>query len=378
MTVYLTDSVAQRIVSRAMAITQYNINVMDCTGIIIGSGDPDRLYSVHEGALKVLEAGEAFDIDHQKVIQLKRTQMGINRPIRYQQQIVGVVGITGDPAEVSVYADMVVMTAELMIENASLLAEMHWHQHQRESLVLDLINGMSMTDERVQLRAEQLNLDLHTPRDVVLVNLGRAARQSHSLVDGIRQWLNHYCPADMMAMVSSEQLVILHQSEPHHAVADFTHRLLTCLREQGADNVKLAVSYSDLDLSGSWQCARELLQLGLQKCPEQSVYWPEPLMMDALLRSSRHHWSAQYLRASVQPLFASGSYEPLIRTLHQYVIHHADSAMTVKAMHIHRNTLGYRLDKIQQLTGFNPRKFNELLVLYCGLSLAEWKDCAPA
>lgn len=53
----LDSTLAQHIVDRAMAILPHNINVMDAQGMIIGSGDPSRLHTRHEGAQLVLPTG---------------------------------------------------------------------------------------------------------------------------------------------------------------------------------------------------------------------------------------------------------------------------------------------------------------------------------
>ena len=47
----LDHDLAQDIVDRAMAILPYNVNVMDSQGLILGSGEPERINTRHEGAL---------------------------------------------------------------------------------------------------------------------------------------------------------------------------------------------------------------------------------------------------------------------------------------------------------------------------------------
>ena len=101
MPVYLTDSVAQRIVDRTMAIIGHNVNVMDRKGVIIGTGDITRLHTVHEGALQVLASGKACDLKAENVEKLNGVQIGINRPVQFRGEIAGVIGISGDPEKVS-------------------------------------------------------------------------------------------------------------------------------------------------------------------------------------------------------------------------------------------------------------------------------------
>ncbi len=45
---FLDAATAQQIVDRTMNIIDHNINVMNSQGVILGSGDKQRLNSVHE------------------------------------------------------------------------------------------------------------------------------------------------------------------------------------------------------------------------------------------------------------------------------------------------------------------------------------------
>ena len=49
----------------------------------------------------------------------------------------------------------------------------------------------------------------------------------------------------------------------------------------------------------------------------------------------------------------------LIDTLHGFFEENCCPSSTAKRLSIHRNTLGYRLDKITSLTGAGPRRFDD-------------------
>ena len=74
----LDSTLAQHIVDRAMAILPHNINVMDAQGMIIGSGDPSRLHTRHEGAQLVLANRRVVEIDEQAAACLRETE-DVNR-----------------------------------------------------------------------------------------------------------------------------------------------------------------------------------------------------------------------------------------------------------------------------------------------------------
>ncbi len=114
----LDHDLAQDIVDRAMAILPYNVNVMDSQGLILGSGEPERVNTRHEGAQLVLANGRVVEIDAQTAVHLKGVQPGINLPLLLDQRLIGVLGITGEPEQLRTYAELVRMTAEMLVASA--------------------------------------------------------------------------------------------------------------------------------------------------------------------------------------------------------------------------------------------------------------------
>ena len=62
----LTKGIAQEIVNRTMQILNYNINVMDEYGVIVGSGDKDRIGEIHAGALLMIEQKKEWILGYKK------------------------------------------------------------------------------------------------------------------------------------------------------------------------------------------------------------------------------------------------------------------------------------------------------------------------
>ena len=100
---HLDTKMAQDIVARTMRIIDTNINVMDARGRIIGSGDRERIGELHEGALLVLSQGRVVDIDDAVARHLHGVRQGINLPLRLEGEIVGVIGLTGEPENLRKY-----------------------------------------------------------------------------------------------------------------------------------------------------------------------------------------------------------------------------------------------------------------------------------
>ncbi|MCM3793795.1 PucR family transcriptional regulator [Priestia megaterium] len=61
----------------------------------------------------------------------------------------------------------------------------------------------------------------------------------------------------------------------------------------------------------------------------------------------------------------------LIETLTVYIEENGEGSTAAKKLFIHRNTLSYRLDRIQSITGKDPRKVKDLLELYVAMLLSK-------
>lgn len=388
MSTFLTEPVAQQIVQRAMNIITHNVNVMDVmdrTGIIIGTGYPERKYQVHAGALKVIESGRAFDIDTLQATRLKGVQSGINRPIRFRREIIGVVGVTGAPEAVSQFADLVVMTAELMVENASVMSEIHWNQRQKENVVSEMIHGEAEVDDLFEVRTRKLGIDPHLPRVAMVVSA--RTRDGRDLkvydIERIQQLLCYHRPENLVALVCPTQAVVLYKIDTAHKwhpdqIDDYVRKIMRKIEAYGDIDYRIAVGRYVPGLSGlaiSYQSAQEALQLGLGLNPEKRLYRYFDYQMDSLLLELNTSWKGREFQQLIQPLIAKDARGTLQKTLRRYIDCHGDTGATASSLHIHRNTLNYRLEKIELLTGRNPRHFQDLLFLHFSLRLHELKNC---
>ena len=69
----------------------------------------------------------------------------------------------------------------------------------------------------------------------------------------------------------------------------------------------------------------------------------------------------------ISNLDKAGNKLELIQTIQVYVEENGDINNVANRLNIHRNTLNYRLERIKQLTGKNPKILLELFELLCGL-----------
>ncbi len=167
----LDQHIAKQIVSRTMKIIGHNINVMNGQGVILGSGDPKRIGSTHEGALLAIAQNRNVELSEEVASGLHGVKPGINLPLHYQGQIIGVIGITGDPAELTHYGELLKMTAEMIVEQANQQDQQQWENRQREEFILQLIKAQTDDDEQLHRWAKQLDIDISLPRVAAIIEV---------------------------------------------------------------------------------------------------------------------------------------------------------------------------------------------------------------
>ena len=97
----ISTELAQKIVDVVIPLIHCNVNIMNEQGIIIGSGDKQRIGQVHPIAKQVIETPN-LSRDFSLIVnnnQIDNENMlpGVNLPIFFNNRVIGVVGVTGEP-----------------------------------------------------------------------------------------------------------------------------------------------------------------------------------------------------------------------------------------------------------------------------------------
>ncbi|MGL4984672.1 MAG: PucR family transcriptional regulator, partial [Plesiomonas sp.] len=78
-------------------------------------------------------------------------------------------------------------------------------------------------------------------------------------------------------------------------------------------------------------------------------------------------WRYQQLQYPLQILANHDPRGLLVKTLRVYFAQNCDLAQTCDQLHIHRNTLRYRLDNIEKITSLNFNKISDKSRMYLAL-----------
>lgn len=337
----ISKSLAGQIAQEMMSVVPYNINVMDESGFIVGSGDLKRVGTLHEGARIAIQSGHVFEVYEDG----SGMKPGVNEPIIIDHKVLGVVGITGHPDEVRPFSKLVRVTTILLIEQE---ARNKLEQDERVKRV-KFYHELSYRKEAYDLefleRAGSYGLDLKKKCWAILVEGDVNGKEFKNV---FRSYPHYWNLENDKAVFITD--VFLYK--------ELIGKLNSCANvgRIGSGEAEELAAYS-------LEQAQAAISVGSRVDPLKILYTYEELRF--LIHLS--YDGAERPGTIYALLDQSGDKTGLIETLQVFIAENGDHNRTVQKLNIHRNTLNYRLNRIHTLTGKNPRNYMELFELLCGL-----------
>lgn len=368
----ITPSLAKPIIQRLKTFVHYNINIMDEEGVIVASGDENRLSQHHQGAIQVLSSGKEVVIDEGESPRLPGTRPGVNLPIQFQDRIAGVVGITGDPQEITQLAHVIKMSVEVLLQQVHMNAQLHYRRNAVKAWVHDLIHPYDFDHDRLSYLARSLSIDTDVRRSVFLIEITSPTAGDHSGIplepDHTDQALflieNRFKSEAVYARLEMNRYFVAltltgKAGEEEKALAD------RMIKEFAARGISIAVGIGKRSrgVKGyrtSYEQAKQSIRL-------QKIFGVcEPMVIEDWGIVRFVEAVPEAIRMEYLEPFASGLNqldEEAFKTLEAFLSCGLRVKETAENLHIHRNTLLYRLNQISSILDLDPRRFEDAVHL---------------
>jgi carbohydrate diacid regulator len=377
----LTPALAQEIAGDTSEIIGYNVLITDRAGTVIGSGDRNRVGTFHEASVEVVRTLRSAVHDAAQARRLRGVRPGITLPIVLGDTALGTVGIIGSPAQVRRFGLVVQRQTEILLQESVLLRSRLLRERALEDLVRDIahFDPEVVEPELIAYRAGELGYDLGVPRVVVIVDLVAppgadqpGADQSAARLAPLHTLRATFAPAhDVVAAMPSDRFVALHRvASARRAPGAADELRAACLeaveqlgRRHGLAAVVGigAVATTVTELHDSYQDASIALRLGVAGSPVTAI---DDMRIQQLVATAGHRPRARLVEAMTGPLRGQPDWGVLRATLIAWCEAGFNLVQAAAALHIHRNTLVYRLNKIAELTGRSTRDHRATLALY--------------
>ncbi|MBH5319744.1 helix-turn-helix domain-containing protein [Paenibacillus sp. GSMTC-2017] len=376
----ITRKIADLIVKKTKELTELNMNVMDKHGIIISSSDPERIGMLHEGAAEVVRRGEEMTITEEQAGRWAGSKPGINMPIYFHTEVVGVIGITGHEREVVPFGRAVRMMTELLLQQSYLSEQVEMKERSKMYLVQELIMNakadQTMKDS-LYTRGELLGVNLRLPRVILLVQM--------NVLDDTKEYIVRFkeiaalfpSPKEtLVAQIGRGRWMILADASVYKtnrhakkALLDIAEKINTLVTEwfQAAVYVAVGRLCADIgDVGESFYETVKMLDISGKESRTGAVFHIEDsalqLVLSEITDGSAKQLISQVLGELVQ-------HPNLLETVQAFYDYNMNVNTAANVIGIHRNTLLYRLDRVATFIGEDPRQFRQAMRIQLALML---------
>jgi DNA-binding PucR family transcriptional regulator len=173
-----------------------------------------------------------------------------------------------------------------------------------------------------------------------------------------------------LVYISTDQAAIIEKKSTYTQTTEDFASFVSALEADFFMKAKLYVGKFHLaDESYHKKFAKEaewFLQ-GTSLLPKERIFTMELLFPSFFIRQASQEMNEILHREILEPI---GYDDSMLETVRSFFENGFNASVTSEKLHIHRNTLNYRLAKFQETTGISVRSFDGALVAYCASLLA--------
>lgn len=373
----------QNIVDRVIGILGKNVNIMDTGGIIIASGDESRIGAFHEVAAVAAAENREITVDLEHATELMNVKPGVNVPINFYSEVIGVVGITGNPEEVAGYGKIIKELVELMVHDKQQKKLELFQYRAVSSLVMELIRKSNPEPDELRMlenRALLSKFDLKKKRILIVADIENfgdfIARndlteiQIQALKQNVIDLISVNGDPDdaffnlnedrFMILISAEEDIESFCSNKHDRIFNRLGINLIFAEGGSCTNIK--------DYHHTYVKALSFLDIAIKL---KNIYHISEKHFDMyfLVHEIPDKIRKDYIKRFGGIL--SDSKDKLIETVKVFFESGMNSKETATKLFIHKNTLIYRLNKVMDQYGIDPFNPYQCMKLYLAVIMKE-------
>lgn len=364
-----------KLVRSASLTIGHNVLLTDDCGVILASADNTRLGSLHEASISVLKSGKMKYHGHSEAQRLSGTFPGVTIPILMGTQVVGTIGITGAPEEISRYALLIQQLAQLFLSFQQQRQSTSEQERQRQRLLGEIIsyNRLTSDPETVSSSAYALGINLNLPRAVVVLRFDPAKRTLTDELILARLERAFPSPQDLVCPHGEGFFILIPalSAQSDLSMEDaLEKRLLELETAFSTDHqpVKIGIgepAKSVEELHTSYENAQFALRVLEHRSlrPSHCLAHREALL-ERLAVSLPESVCQAARRSRFQPIWDAKKRAEIDQLIEAWVLLRFNFTLTAQALHIHKSTLVYRFQMFHTLYGLDLYDPDSVLALY--------------
>lgn len=368
---YISKRNASDIVQEISQIIDKKINMMNADGIIIASSDPDRIGSLHAAA-KALVKQNLQEVIVNSDSEYEGAFPGLNLAVNFQDEIVGVIGITGPYQEVAKYGQIIKKLTEILILDQYYKEQRDLDKRIKERFLDEWIFGDSKNiTPRFIKRGASVQIDIMVPRRIMAIafkpTVKMDAADEQRMLDAAEKTIKRTLQQDKSNLFfrSGTDLIC--------AIADCPDNSILKLAEdikqevEGKHPLKLCCGIDAgcegyANIHNSAVKALKAMRTSFRS-PQKGARLYTSLSMEIFQSELPNNIKQEYINRIFKDC-SSDEVEQWIGLLNAFYEEEGSITDTSHRLYIHKNTLQYKLNKIKERTGYDPRSIRYSSLFY--------------
>jgi len=368
---YISKRSATYIVQEISKIIDEKINMMNDEGIIIASSDTERIGSYHAAAKELAEHNLQMVVVKND-FEYKGARSGINLAINFQDKIVGVIGVTGPYEKVSKYGEIIKKMTEILILDQYYKEQRDVDMRIKERYLDEWMLGDSKNiNQQFIQRGNVLQIDITLPRRVMVISFfemkDHVSSEAQRMIDSSEQIIMGIIDKNKNSVCLKSGLELL------CAVPDCMDRAMIKLAEYMKQEIETeypikfccgidACCEGDLYIHNSVIKAKKALKTSLRS-PQKGIRLYESITMEIFQSELSNDIKLEYIHRIFKGC-SMKEIENWIGLLNVFYEEEGSIVSTAERLYIHKNTLQYKLNKIKEKTGYDPRSIRYSSLYY--------------
>ncbi len=270
--------------------------------------------------------------------------------------------------------DIASMAGQFLCQELSELSVAYRDRFDRESFIKNLLlDNMLLVD--VYNRAKKLHVEVEARRVVMVVEMGE--EKNGDELDRVRSVFGTHAPDFVTAVDESNIIVVKHLGEDgtYDDVDKTAKVILDAFRDYKKSEIR--ISYGTIvgeirEVSRSYKEAMMALDVGKIFFKDRDIIAYSVLGIGRLI----YQLPLPLCRMFINEIFGEKKPdqfdEETLTTISKFFENSLNVSETSRQLYIHRNTLVYRLDKLQKSTGLDLRIFEDAITFKIALMVVEY------
>ncbi|TCP31313.1 CdaR family transcriptional regulator [Scopulibacillus darangshiensis] len=388
----ILEYIAQDIADKTHAILGCPISITDKEGYIIGSTDRSRLGIFHRPSLEVLKKNKMVNC---KLQEGNDILPGVSVPLLFNNKPIGVVGIVGDPQEMSKYVQLVKSQVEMMCQEAFKTEMLELESKMIEVMVKQIIHcKQGETTDHILQYAKLLDYNLESEYTCMLIDIeclfiqedkatgNKEKLPQQHLQRDVVDFMNlifRDSKDDIISLINPDRFIVIKAKTSEKNQSSFIRSLKAKQQKfngflASKHHFSSAISVGDTKkgisgISESYHNAAKAMKAGKKsgQVPRIFLYNDRDMTLKLLPMELITEGLKNKILNIVTPLIEQDQNHVLSSTFISYCKCNMNLSKTARTIHVHRNTIIYRLEKICELTALETSNFEHCMLLYTAI-----------